>query len=109
MFAEALREFDKIQTDEYVLLEKSYGLAAAGRHEEALKLFAEREKQPGGVPPFVYVRFYGAMGDLEKAFAWLDKIRINRYNIASLKYDPQLDPLRTDPRFADFLKRHQIQ
>ena len=109
MFAEALHEFDKIPADEYVLLEKSYGLAAAGRRDEALKLFAQREKQPGGVPPFAYARFYGAMDDLDKAFAWLDKIRINRYNIASLKYDPQLDSLRADPRFADFLKRHQIQ
>jgi len=61
------------------------------------------------VGPLVHARIYGALGDKDKAFGWLEKININRFSVAALKYDPQLDPLRADARFGEFLKRHQIE
>jgi len=50
--------------------------------------------------------FYAALGEKDKAFAELNKSYENRENIMSqLKVDPRLDPLRSDPRFADLVRR----
>jgi DNA-binding winged helix-turn-helix (wHTH) protein/TolB-like protein/Tfp pilus assembly protein PilF len=110
MFTEAFRELNSIPpTDSYAFQERAYASAAAGRREEALRLLANPALSGERVGPFVRARIYGALGDKDKAFEWLEKININRVNVAALKYDPQLDPLRADVRFAEFLKRHLIQ
>ena len=110
MFNEAFHELDQIPSSRaYALQERAYALAAAGRSDEAIRLLSLPELDVDRVGPFLYARIYGAMGNKDKAFDYLDKIYINRFNIAALKYDPQLDPLRSDDRFNDFLKRHQIQ
>lgn len=110
MFDEAFRQLDRIpQVEAYALQEKAYACAAAGRREEALRLLAHPALDVEKVGPLVHARIYGALGDKDKAFGWLEKININRFSVALLKYDPQLDPLRADARFGQFLKRHQIE
>jgi len=111
MFTEALRELDKIpeRNDEYVIAEKGYAYAVAGRKQEAMKFFAQLEKIVGEKgAPYMYARFYGALGDNDKAFEWLEKANLNKMVQANLKYDAQIDPLRNDPRFNEFLKRHNV-
>jgi len=111
MFPEALQELDKIseRNDEYVIAEKGYAYAVAGRKQEAMKLFAQLEKIVGEKgAPYMYARFYGALGDNDKAFEWLEKVNLNKMVQANLKYDAQIDPLRNDPRFDEFLKRHNV-
>lgn len=112
MYTEALQQLDKIpeRNDEYVIAEKGYAYAVAGRKQEALKLFAQLEKIVGEKgAPYVYARFYGALGDNDKAFEWLEKVNLNKMVQANLKYDSQIDPLRNDPRFNEFLKRHNVE
>jgi serine/threonine-protein kinase len=110
MFTEALYELDRVSPSHvYALQEKAYALAAAGHSGQALKLLSKPEMNVERVGPFFYARIYGAMGNKEKAFEWLDKIYINRMNVAALKYDAQLDPLRSDERFNEFLRKHNIQ
>jgi hypothetical protein len=51
---------------------------------------------------FVYI----GLGNKDQAFAWLEKGYQERANhIAFFKVNPTVDPLRSDPRFADFLRR----
>jgi hypothetical protein len=49
---------------------------------------------------------YVELGEKDKAFAALNTAYENRENlIPSIKVDPQLDPLRDDPRFDDLIRK----
>lgn len=112
MFNEAIQEFDKVEADDdgYVISEKAYAYAVAGRRQEALRMLAALEKLVGSRgAPYAYARIYGALGERDKAFQWLEKINLNQMMQANLKYDPQIDSLRDDARFNDFLKRHGLE
>jgi hypothetical protein len=53
---------------------------------------------------------YTALGNKEKAFEWLNKSYEERTAAApALKLDPGWDPLRSDPRFNDLLRRMNLQ
>jgi len=46
------------------------------------------------------------LGEKEKAFEWLEKAYEARdFDLCEIKVDPELDPLRSDRRFADLLQR----
>jgi hypothetical protein len=46
------------------------------------------------------------LGDKEQAFDWLNKTGDDHSEwFASVKVDPRLDPLRSDPRFNGLLRR----
>jgi tetratricopeptide (TPR) repeat protein len=49
---------------------------------------------------------YAALGKRDEAFVWLEKLyQIHALAIALPKVEPAFDPLRSDPRFADLLRR----
>jgi hypothetical protein len=53
-----------------------------------------------------FVAAYTAVGDIERAFAALERGYEERSNLVrSLKVLPILDPLRPDPRFGGLLRR----
>ena len=53
-----------------------------------------------------YAVIYAQLGDLDRAFAALDKaVEIRDPGLQGLKHDPFLDPIRRDPRYAALLKR----
>ena len=109
---EAIRELEKVpdSDDEYVIAEKAYAYAVAGRRDEAMKVLTTLQRLVGTKgAPYAYARIYSALGDKDKAFEWLEKMNLNRMMQATLKYDSQLDSLRTDARFNDFLKRHKLE
>jgi hypothetical protein len=46
------------------------------------------------------------LGNKDQAFAWLEKAYQERSNhLAFFKVSPTVDSLRSDPRFADLLRR----
>ncbi|HEX6190108.1 MAG TPA: protein kinase [Pyrinomonadaceae bacterium] len=108
MYDEALRELQQMQLPGrgpnfarlYVLM---------GRRDEALKVLAEmkeRSKQTGNVPHLGFVAIYTALGDKERAFEYLEKAFAERIpGLRNIKTSPVYDELRSDPRFADLLKR----
>jgi TolB-like protein len=50
--------------------------------------------------------FYARVGDLDRAFTWLEKSYAGRSaRLTHLKVDARYDNLRADPRFADMLRR----
>ena len=55
-------------------------------------------------------RIYAGLGEKDKAFEWLEKGYEDRsISSADIKVDPTFDPLRSDPRFQDLLRRMNLQ
>ena len=58
------------------------------------------------ISPMSYAFFYAALGDTEAAFRRLDEaVRERSPSAMFAKVNPRLDPLRSDPRFAEVLRR----
>ncbi|MGD1055558.1 MAG: adenylate/guanylate cyclase domain-containing protein [Nitrososphaerales archaeon] len=50
--------------------------------------------------------FYFYLGESDKGFEWLERSYSRReFFLQTITYDPQLDGIRTDPRYLDLLKR----
>jgi TolB-like protein/DNA-binding winged helix-turn-helix (wHTH) protein len=65
-----------------------------------------REHGDGDLPVFAMAFTYASLGNKDRAFAWLDKAYEQRnWCIIYLKDDTVWDPLRSDPRFTDLLRR----
>jgi Flp pilus assembly protein TadD len=91
-------------------------LGSSGRKSEAdsmmpeiLKLAAE-----GKTDPYNIAVLYGVRDEKDAAFEWLDKVlqrgpgaRITG-DARMIRYDPMLDPLRSDSRFVALLRRHNM-
>jgi hypothetical protein len=83
-----------------------YGLA--GRKDEATRTLNEllELNERRYVTPAALAYIYIGLGDKDRAFLWLEKAFQERSNfIAYLKVVPIADPLRSDPRFDDLLRR----
>ncbi len=90
-----------------------YTYAVAGRRAEALKVLdklTQLSKQMH-VPPSYMAAIHVGLVEKDKAFEWLEK----GYEERSIGFgfginpDPIWDPLRSDPRFADLLRRMNLQ
>ena len=76
--------------------------AMCGERSEALKLLEEVMT----ASPYALAGIYAALGDRESAFEWLNTAYDERdVQLVSLKVDPSLDPLRSDERFDELVKR----
>ncbi|MDQ4045313.1 MAG: hypothetical protein M3173_07685, partial [Chloroflexota bacterium] len=95
-----------------------YMLARAGQREEALRIHAtllERWRRGnGGAFPVALV--YAGLGDLDQAFAWLDRSIADRSLNGSpgdpthlMLMGPLFEDLRRDPRFARLRERLGLQ
>lgn len=82
--------------------------ALAGRREDALKTLTELKQmaQQQYVSPFDVALVYVGLGDKDQAFAYLEKAREDQSEFMGwLQTFAPLDPLRSDPRFQDLLRR----
>jgi hypothetical protein len=58
------------------------------------------------VPALNFAQIYAGFGDNEQALAWLEKACDERAVwMTFLKVDLKFDPLRSDPRFQELLKK----
>jgi len=58
------------------------------------------------VSPYAIAYLHCSLGDKDKAFQWLEKAYQERNSmLAFLKVDPLFDPLRSDSRFQDLVRR----
>lgn len=71
------------------------------------RLKQEIEEARSELPmPFEMAAIYAQLGEKDLAFEWLDKAIENRnYPVLFLRVTPDIDPLRSDARFADALRR----
>jgi len=118
MYKEATTEFERELVVSpgytYALAYAGYGYAVAGRRAEAQKVLDQLNElsKHKYVPAECLARVYLGLGEKDKAFVWLEKAYDERAMggvITLLKLDPIFDPLRPDPRFADLLRRMNLQ
>jgi len=76
----------------------------AQAHHALQKLLQLDQRQP--VDPATIVWAYVGTGDKDQAFAYLERAYSQHSStIVTLKVEPRFDPLRSDPRFEDLLRR----
>ncbi len=82
--------------------------ARAGRRRDALALLAQLQarRKSGYVPAAAFINAYLGLGDREQAFYWLEQAYNEKSNILQyVRTHPYFDPIRSDPRFADLIRR----
>jgi TolB-like protein/Tfp pilus assembly protein PilF len=82
--------------------------AHAGRRADALRLLAQlkQRRKAGYIPAGAFVNAYLGLGDNEQAFYWLEQAYKEQSNILQfLKIHPYFDPIRSEPRFTDLVRR----
>jgi len=88
------------------MLGDAYGKSGKIREaREVLNFLLERRKNKYVWPTIIAV-VYGGMGDKDHAFEWLETAyKEHEYWLPKLRVDPMFDPLRSDLRFAELVKR----
>lgn len=75
----------------------------------AMKRYAELQEEQSKrhyIDPALIAGAYAAIGEKDKAFAWLEKAFAEKSSwLLYLKVDPTFASLRSDPRYGDLLHR----
>ncbi len=86
---------------------QAYFYAAAGRPDEARELLTN--SRPGSVSPVQTACVEVALGDVDAAFASLDRAFEQRaIGLLWVKEQPWFAPIRNDPRFAELLRKMKL-
>lgn len=110
LFSKAIAEFLRAS-----LIEKTavlsgflgYAYAMAGR-KEGLKILHDllKEAKQDYVPPYSIALIYTGLGKQDEALEWLEKAFVEQSHWRGwLALTPELDSLRSDPRFTELLRR----
>ena len=90
----------------------AFALAASGDRAGAMAVVRDLERRRSGkdlIPPFMIAAAYAGLGDATKGLDWLNRgIDEKDIYIPENFFDPLLDPLRKDPRFAQILERMNL-
>ncbi len=114
MYEEAIAEFRKLLKQDprsaAALAHLGNTYARAGRVREArecLDLYRQlRRSDVETVGAYGIAIIHAGLGEKDQAFEWLEKAyEARELGMIFLKVDPPLDPLRSDPRFQDLLRR----
>lgn len=117
MYVEGKADLEKGVTvapaSELALTGLGYGYAVTGRRIEAHRILDklnELSKQKY-VSPIWRVKIYAGLVEKDKAFEWLEKAYEDHsiVSVGYIKTNPMFDPLRSDPRYADLLRRTNLQ
>jgi tetratricopeptide (TPR) repeat protein len=112
MYKEAITEYQKAiplsgdSPDEPASL--GYAYALSGKRQEAFQIIDDLKQRSkrSYISPTLIAIVYAGLGEKEQAFEWLDKAYNGQdSNLVYLKVDPMFDNLRSDPRYADLLRR----
>jgi TolB-like protein/tetratricopeptide (TPR) repeat protein len=85
-----------------------YYYAKAGHKDEARKALAELEEMSKHrfVASYWMAAVHAGLGENDEAFSWLEKSYNERsWWMMFLKMDPIMEPLHTDPRYSEMIKR----
>jgi TolB-like protein/DNA-binding winged helix-turn-helix (wHTH) protein/Tfp pilus assembly protein PilF len=109
----AIREFrDALQLsgtgDSDLMLDVGFACAVKGERDDARKILAELKAlhQKGQAASGSIGILYGALGDSDEAFAWLQKAYAERDpELTYIKVGRRFEPLRRDPRYQELVRR----
>ena len=110
MYDEAVGEFQeavKLSGDSPTCIANlARAYVASGKRSEAVKLLDDLKKRSrtGYSNASEIAMIYASLGDTEQAMDWLEKGFEERFNPGVL-LRPGFDPLRSDPRFQNLLRR----
>jgi TolB-like protein/DNA-binding winged helix-turn-helix (wHTH) protein/Tfp pilus assembly protein PilF len=111
MYAEAVTELEKtkpFKEDRVYIRQRAYLHARMGKRVEAQRELARSMELSQGkeVSLGAVALVYAALGDREKAFSWLDKAFAAKSTfMTTLKFWSVFDPIRSDARFTDLVRR----
>ena len=112
MFAQALADAEIVRRlygeGPWYWSDLAYIYGRAGQLERARRELEKLEKlsRHEQVDPVTMLWAHLGLGDKEEALADLDKAFSGHFGIlTTLKVEPAFDPLRSDPRFQDLLRR----
>ncbi|HKP04084.1 MAG TPA: tetratricopeptide repeat protein [Chthoniobacterales bacterium] len=90
----------------YTKLELAYAYALAGNKTESDRIVTEVISKKEPFSPYDMATIRGVWGDKDAALEWLGKAIDQRsVDVIWIRVDPRLDPLRSDPRFAQVQAR----
>jgi tetratricopeptide (TPR) repeat protein len=104
----ALEKALGISRDAHSLSFLGHVYARLGRRDEAMRFLREIEQlyAEGRASSIAFIVIYAGLGDLDRAFEWLETAWRLRDDLTWLLTEfPGLDPLHSDPRFADLVHR----
>ncbi len=114
LFDEALAELEKTKgdrkNDPILIYDTGMAYAAQGKRAEALEIVKGLEAMSGAsFDQAVWIaKIYATLNEKELAFSWLDRGLATGAIPAFYKDEPAWDTIRSDPRFADLLRRMGI-
>jgi tetratricopeptide (TPR) repeat protein len=86
-----------------------YAYARTGKRAEAQEMIRKlkgRAAQKDRIGTYEVALVYAGLDEKDQAFKWLEKAyEAHDKGMCFLKVDPPLDPLRSDPRFQDLVRR----
>ena len=89
----------------------AHAFAVSGNRDEARRLLRELTDQQSQrfVSSYSLAAVHVGLGEHDQAFERLEQaFRDRDRGMAWIKVAPRLDPLRTDPRFTDLLRRMKL-
>ncbi|MBI4470830.1 MAG: protein kinase, partial [Acidobacteria bacterium] len=102
---ERLKESDDVGV--YLILAEIH--TALGERDRAvgwLKKLDEQSKGPPWESVYRRAKLWVDLGEIDRAFQWLERAYLQRpYRLAYINTAPGFDGIRSDPRFADLLRR----
>jgi hypothetical protein len=105
-FHELERALELAGGDPYVAADLGYCYATLGRPQDARSLLAQLDRSEDYVSPISRALIHVGLGNREDALQWLENGYDQRtFLIPTLNVDPRFEPLRSDPRFDDLLRR----
>lgn len=111
LYEEAIAEFQKqvvLRGDPVDTAVLGHAYAVAGKRGEAEKIIKELTdlSKDRYVSPYFIALIYVGLNEKDEAFEWLEKAFNDRSaGMIFLKVEPMFDPIRSDPRFQDLLRR----
>ena len=114
LFDEALAELEKAKqerkSDPILIYNTGMVYAAQGRRAEALQSIKELEEMSGASLSQGHwiAKIHAALNEKELALTWLERSLAAGPIGGFFRDEPVWDPIRSDPRFADLLRRMGI-